>query len=200
MPDLDPTATEHAWVEGRQRLVRFLLSRGATPEDAEDIVHDLLLKAIERGSAGGRPGALPLPRWLHAAAMNALVDRSRREGTRRRNLPSREPVHDPRGEAMSREGLLECLEPFLALLPEGDRKALLLADAEDVPQAEVARRLGLSLPGAKSRIQRARRRLRAVYEVCCSFEQDARGGIVAYEPRRGCADDCRSPQRKRPRA
>jgi RNA polymerase sigma-70 factor (ECF subfamily) len=58
---------------------------------------------------------------------------------------------------------------------------------EGITQAEAARRLGLSVSGMKSRVQRARARLRAVVDACCRVELDRRGGVVAYEPRgRAC--------------
>lgn len=198
--DLEPPRlAERTWIEGRTRLVRFLRSRGAAEEDAEDIVHDILLKAIERGEATG-VGSGNLPAWLHRAATNALVDRSRREQTRRRNTPNVEPAFDPRAVPQSREALYECLEPFLAMLGEADRAVLLMVDRDGLPQAEVAARLGISVSGAKSRVQRARRRLRAIFEKCCAFVQDTRAGIVAYEPRRRCEGDCETGQNKRPRA
>ena len=47
--------------------------------------------------------------------------------------------------------------------------------------------LGLSLPGAKSRVQRGRARLRAMLLRCC--ETDRRGRVIAFETRdgKGCA-------------
>ncbi len=56
-------------------------------------------------------------------------------------------------------------------------------------QGEMASREGLSLSGAKSRVQRARRMLREVLLQCCRVETDNRGHVVDYEPANGC-DDC----------
>jgi RNA polymerase sigma-70 factor (ECF subfamily) len=66
---------------------------------------------------------------------------------------------------------------------------LRLVDLEGKTQRELAEVQGLSLSGAKSRVQRARVRLRERLEACCTFAFDAHGGIVAYEPRR--RDECR---------
>ena len=54
-------------------------------------------------------------------------------------------------------------------LPEPYRQALLLTEYQ-----------GLSLLGAKSRVQRAREKLRDLLPQCCHFEFDRRGGIVGY--------------------
>ena len=55
-------------------------------------------------------------------------------------------------------------------------------------------RLGLSLSGAKSRVQRARRMLREVLLKCCRVELDRRGGVVDYEVEEGC-DGCSGQRR-----
>jgi RNA polymerase sigma-70 factor (ECF subfamily) len=58
-----------------------------------------------------------------------------------------------------------------------------VAEVEGLPQQAVADRLGLSLSGAKSRIQRGRAMLRVVLERCCRFEVGGRGNVVDSEPR-----------------
>ncbi len=67
----------------------------------------------------------------------------------------------------------------------------LLSEIDGLPQQEVASRLGISLSGAKSRVQRGRRMLRQRLLDCCDIET-GRGGITGYEPRgtnRKCACD-----------
>jgi RNA polymerase sigma-70 factor (ECF subfamily) len=64
------------------------------------------------------------------------------------------------------------------------REAVTLTDLEGVTQADAAGRVGVSLSGMKSRVQRGRRQLKAVLEACCRVDLDSRGGILAYEPRK----------------
>lgn len=87
--------------------------------------------------------------------------------------------------------LAQCLEPLIDGLPETYRAALRLAELEGLPQKDVAHRLGISLSGAKSRVQRGRAKLRERLLACCHVET-GRGGIVGYEPRDpsgGCGCD-----------
>jgi len=59
-----------------------------------------------------------------------------------------------------------------------------------MPQKEVARHLGISLSGAKSRVQRGRDKLRQRLLDCCDIET-GRGGIIGYTPRgKNCNKDC----------
>ena len=77
---------------------------------------------------------------------------------------------------------------MLNAVPQGYRDALVLSELEGLPQKAVAKKLGISLPAAKSRILRGREQLKAVFVQCCHFELDHRGSVIAYNPRK---DDCR---------
>ena len=67
-----------------------------------------------------------------------------------------------------------------------------MAEIDGLSQWEVADRLGLSLSGAKSRIQRDRARLKDALDRCCHFEFDRRGNMMDYQPRpdRTACRDC----------
>ena len=75
-------------------------------------------------------------------------------------------------------------------LPDGYRKAIELTEFEGLTQTAAAKRLGLSIPGAKSRVQRGRARLRTMLLRCCEIGTDRRGRVVTFEAR---GDKCFSP-------
>jgi RNA polymerase sigma-70 factor, ECF subfamily len=75
------------------------------------------------------------------------------------------------------------MAPMLRRLPPTRREAITLGDLEGVNQMEAAKRVGVSVSGMKSRVQRGRKQLRAVLEECCRIEFDRRGAIVAYDRR-----------------
>jgi RNA polymerase sigma-70 factor (ECF subfamily) len=56
--------------------------------------------------------------------------------------------------------------PTIEIFPEGDREALPLTEIGGLPLKEVAGRLNLSLPGAKSRLQRRQERLKRAFLIC----------------------------------
>jgi RNA polymerase sigma-70 factor (ECF subfamily) len=181
--------TQELWQQHRERLLAFILSRGVEPDDAEDIVQEALARALARN--GGPDDASRLTSWLYQVVRNAIADHWRR---RRPTEDVSEEIADTTPDADDHRHLLGCLEPFLARLAPEDAEALRMADAQDRPQAEVAALLGLSLSGAKSRIQRARTRLMEMYRECCSVELDRRGRIVDHEPgpcpKPACGDGC----------
>ena len=75
-------------------------------------------------------------------------------------------------------------------LPENDRDALEQVEINDVPQTEYARQAGLSASGAKSRVQRARRRLKQELLSCCEFQLDRFGKPADSDMPPRCKRDC----------
>jgi RNA polymerase sigma-70 factor, ECF subfamily len=165
----------------RTALFRFVHARIRDHAAAEDIVHDVLLRAVERQSQL-RDGTKLAP-WLYQMTRNAIADHHRGR------KPSEELPDDliaPEPEPAALSELAQCLTPFIAQLPETYREAFELSEVQGLTQQETAQRLGISLSGAKSRVQRARTKLQDMILECCTLERDHRGSIVDHECRRGC--------------
>jgi RNA polymerase sigma-70 factor (ECF subfamily) len=85
--------------------------------------------------------------------------------------------------------LAASLRSMIDCLPEEYREALILTEFEGITQQELAQRLGLSLSGAKSRVQRGRKMLREMLLACCHFEFDRLGKVIDYYPHCQCCAD-----------
>jgi RNA polymerase sigma-70 factor (ECF subfamily) len=183
-----------AWQELRSELVRFVRSRVVDGAAADDIVHDVLLRAW-RELQGPEP-PVHLRGWLYRVTRNAIVDhyRSRRPTE---ELPEEVEKAPRAAEGEAERELAGCLAPLLDGLPASYRAALSLSEVDGLPQREIARREGLSLSGAKSRVQRARRMLREALLGCCRVEIDRRGGVVDFQERAG-GPACASPAEQGP--
>ncbi len=179
-----------AYLALRDGLRRYV-SRRVRPADVDDVVQDILLRMHER--AGDLRDEARLPGWAFRVAHTVVVDHHRA----RRPEPGApmtsddappEPVDATDDDAGNvNEVVAGWLRPMLALLPEEYAEALTQVDVEGVSQRDYAERAGLSVSGAKSRVQRGRRMLEEVVRACCHLELDARGNVIAYE-RRNCAD------------
>lgn len=194
MLTLAESSRARTWQTYRAELFRFVLARVGEPALADDIVHDVLLKAFAHMEALEDPGKLRA--WLYRIARNAIVDHYRSQRPSE-PLPVDLANEDEGEAARAEQELARCLAPFLEGLPEPYRRALTLAEIEGLPQREIAEREGVSLSGAKSRVQRARHMLRDALLACCRIELDQRGVVVDYQPRRcescgppaGCGKD-----------
>lgn len=171
--------TETIWKEYHDRLYAFIRRRVSDRFAADDILQDVLLK-VHTALPSLKEGT-KLQGWLYQIARNAVIDhyRSRRP---QEPLPDwlAQPASEP-AEAARRE-LTACLRPMIDQLPAPYRDALTLADLENRPQHEVAKTQGLSLSGAKSRVQRGRAMVKGLLAQCCQLEFDHRGTLVDYDP------------------
>jgi RNA polymerase sigma-70 factor (ECF subfamily) len=79
-------------------------------------------------------------------------------------------------------------------LTAADQEALQMVEFDGVTQIEAAARLGLSVSGMKSRVQRARSHLRSALHDCCKIAVDRRGGVIGYEGRSRSCEFCASPE------
>lgn len=173
------------WQEHKSRLRRYVLSRVRDSNAADDILQDAFLKAHASLHTVKTPGSLAA--WLHQIAANAIADyyRSQQAWV---ELPEELPA--PEEERDYRAELADCLRPLIGDLPEPYRSALVMSELEGRPQREVAERYGISLSGAKSRVQRGREKLRERLLECCEIET-GHGRIVGYEPKDGsCRGGC----------
>lgn len=183
MPNLAAPAPEQTWQGYRTELFRFVLRRVRDEALADDIVHDVLLKALAQ--LGTLEDAAKLRGWLYGITRNAIADhyRARRPAE---PLPEDLRAEAPEETERAEQELARCLQPLVGALPPPYREALTLAELEGLSQREIARREGLSFSGAKSRVQRARRMVRDALLACCRVELDRRGGVVDYQPGNRC--------------
>jgi RNA polymerase sigma-70 factor, ECF subfamily len=177
----------------RARLHAFLARRVESPEVADDLTQDVLLRLLQhRDTAVENPTA-----WLYRVARNVLIDHYRTRASRQRltsgdpataaTVPAEEPFADD-PQAAQRE-LAGCLRSLFDQLAEPYRSAVTAVDLDGQTQTEVARRLGLSVSGMKSRVQRGRRQLRELLTECCRVHTSPSGGISDFEPGVNCEDD-----------
>jgi RNA polymerase sigma-70 factor (ECF subfamily) len=173
------------------RLRAFVRRRVRADSDVDDLVQDVLYKLVQRGE-GAIKGSVHA--WLFTVARRTIIDRHRRRKTAGRLDATHEPVRVAETESVVSE-LARCLEPMLASLAVEDRSWLVRVDKNGEAQADLARELGLSPSTVKSKVQRARARLRRTLEDCCSIELDARGKPADYKRRLGrscpCQGDCK---------
>jgi RNA polymerase sigma-70 factor, ECF subfamily len=184
---------EAIWRELHDGLLGFIERRVRSREIAEDILQEVMLRihrqadAIERAEAVGA--------WVHAITRNAITDhyrstQVRREVTRGRELDP-ERAGDPETETADARGeLAACVAPLLARLPPSYRETLTLTELDGLTQVEAAHRLGLSVSGAKARVQRGRAQLKELLLDCCHVELDRRGAITDYHARSGSCQRC----------
>lgn len=149
--------------ENARDLLAYAQRRIPVAEDAADLVAETFLIAWRR--LGEVPQGSEARLWLYGVARHALSNQRRGE-LRRARLAERlrseltaAALSAPAADAGNAPVLRA-----LAGLGEEDREVLLLAGWEELAPREIARVLGISTVATRSRLHRARRRLRAAMD------------------------------------
>lgn len=144
-------------------LVAYLARLTGSPERGEDLAQEAFLRLFRAAGRYREEGHLAA--FLYRIATNLVRSEARRE--RRWRLlapvlaPAGVPAEEPRGprRVLQRE-LQDRLGRAVAALPLSLRAPLVLYEIEEWPQREIARALGCREGTVKSRLHRARARLR----------------------------------------
>jgi len=168
-----------AWGEHEAELRGFLTRQLGDPVLAEDLLQDTFLRAMAQGA---KFCSLENPRaWLFRVARNLLIDSVRRK----RNISMSDDVPDELPEEIQEIAVIErldvCLPRALTELSMADREAIEACDLGGMTQREYADHQGLTLVAAKSRVQRARKRLKQVLTDLCSVNFDESGQICCFD-------------------
>jgi RNA polymerase sigma factor (sigma-70 family) len=143
------------------RYISFRLGPGLT----DDLVGETFLVAFRRREAYDLSYRDARP-WLLGIATKLITGHRRAEISRYRAVERQGPAPDVDGpeEAITRQltaqGSRAALLGALSSLPRGDRDVLLLVAWSDMTYEEAARALGIPVGTVKSRLNRARRKVR----------------------------------------
>ena len=184
-------STDAVWTELHTNIRGFVARRVRQPADVDDIVQQVFLRVHQALPA--LRDADRLHAWIYQTTRRTIVDHYRAPAHRREVsagmavdvLPEeqQEDLALDEGEESALQELAQCLKPLIGKLADADQEALRLIEFDGLTQVEAARRLGLSVSGMKSRVQRARVHLRSVLDDCCRIALDRRGGVMDYEGR-----------------
>jgi RNA polymerase sigma-70 factor (ECF subfamily) len=179
-----------AWAAHEAELRRYLRHQLADEHAAEDLLQDVFVKAMRQGEGFCR---LDNPRaWLFQVARNALIDRARLAKPLVPLDDESFEIEAPAPETVAPvDALAGCVVRVLGELSGEDAAILRACDLEGQTQREFAERHGLSLPAAKSRLLRARQRMRDRLINACRVNFDPDDGRVCGHD--GRIDDAPTP-------
>jgi RNA polymerase sigma-70 factor (ECF subfamily) len=163
------------------RILRYL-ARLVGEAEAEDLAQEVFAK-VSQALTTFR-GEARLSTWLYRIATHAAIDKLRtaefRQDGQFRLL---EDAADVEGkdvwtgeeapsleQQLMRKEMYECFVEYVKRLPANYRTVVVLAEMEQLPNAEIAEILGLSLEVVKIRLHRGRTRLLQELKAHCKAE------------------------------
>ncbi len=180
----DETAFLLLYERHRDAVVRFAYRLLGSMPAAEDVTHDCFVSLIGHPTRFD-PARAAFRTYLFAAARNLAISQLR-QGARETDLeiaadqPATCSDRDPLHQLLNQE-LADRVREVVSALPPLQREAVILFEYEDLSLAEIAGVVGTDIGTVKSRLHRARERLRR------SLTAEAIGS-VAVMPRRHVRD------------
>ena len=170
------------------RLCAFIRKRVANQADADDILQDSFQAMQQRLETLQNHDRFEA--WVYQIVRHKIIDYYRKP---KRNQESIDLHEESAGEEQELiKELVPCLENMLPKLPEADRIALEQIDIQQRGIKAFADAQSLSESAAKSRVQRARKKMRTMFQECCQVTTNSSGSLTAIHERSctHCGPDC----------
>lgn len=158
----DRAALEELVLLTTGRAYRLALRIVGDRHEAEDVVQEAYLR-IFRALPRFREEAR-FETWMHRIVVNAALNHLRARGRFGEVVEERALDGSAPDRPAERAADRDALERALAMLPPGQRTALLLKDVYDLSCREIGQELGIREGAVKVRLHRARKRLKALLE------------------------------------
>lgn len=176
------------WDEFNAPLKGFIKKRVANEQEVDDILQEVFIKTYKNLDSLTDDKKIHV--WIYSITRNTIIDYYRKNNKRFVNveLPENLELQVEDVQSVNAE-IASCLKVMVESLPEIYKEAIQQTEFQNLTQKQLSERLEISLSGAKSRVQRARKMLKNMLLDCCNLEFDQRGNIVDYTQK---SDECKS--------
>lgn len=168
----DTFTSEFLWESYSNDLKRYVFSQIKDEDTTNDVLQEIFIKIHLNIATLQKKESVKS--WIFTIAHNTLMNFLNKKsvpfaiGEVVDDFSTEEEVHSAKS----------CLLPLIKNLPEKYREPLLLSEIKGKKQAEVAELLGITLSGAKSRIQRGRKLLQQGFMDCCHYKLNEQGFLI----------------------
>lgn len=164
------------WIDLHQELRKFIFNKVKDQDITNDILQETFLKihlSIHKLNDSSK-----LTPWVYQITRNSVTDyfRKRKQDFQLHEVDfaveeTEEPLY---------QSLTNCINNKINALPENYKQAVILTSFEHDSQTELAEELKISYSGAKSRVQRAREKLKELILNCANAKSDGNGNIINF--------------------
>jgi RNA polymerase sigma-70 factor (ECF subfamily) len=171
----------------RAEIFAYIQNKIGNPATADDLTQETFVKVSRALAKGTMPEHFR--GWLYRIARNTTIDYVTQA---QRFVPLEDSIivreaskseSSDSGDAEFRKQLFSYTLKVIETLPAEDREALTLTEVDGLSREELAEELGISLTAAKSRVHRARAKLRKTVEECCRLVTDPYGRVMDWRKR-----------------
>lgn len=162
-------------------LLGYIRKRVKNQEDAEDLTQEVFFKLTKSSNTNIEN----IKSWVYTIAKNVITDYYRKKGLQTNSIEDDSFFETKTTEDAGQE-LSVCIGAFVNQLPEEYRALLTLSELKEIPQKEIAEQLDMNYVTVRSKIQRGRKKLKELFEDCCTISQGGKGSILEFQSKTGC--------------
>lgn len=171
---------EQVYIEFQPQIFRYLI-RLIGQKEAEDLTQDVFVKISKALATFNHQSQLST--WIYQIATNAAIDRMRSRSFKQESAETYYMTETDQCKEVGcsdkkpflteqkviRKEMNECIQGYIAILPENYRAAIILSEIEGMKNSEIASILGLSINAVKIRLHRGKRKLKELLSANCNF-------------------------------
>ncbi|EKO3895542.1 sigma-70 family RNA polymerase sigma factor [Vibrio metschnikovii] len=166
------------WHLSESELYYWLLKQTGDTELSFDLLQDTFLKALQQKQAFC--DIQNQRAWLYRVARNMLIDKQRKVNQEHvQELSDNESIWEEH-ELPAIDSLAQCLPKALSKLTESESEIIKQCDLQGLTQQAFAEQNGLTLVATKSRIQRARQKLKSILQAQCHIRFDEQQRVCCF--------------------
>lgn len=164
------------------KILGYVIKTVNDVEVAKDITQEVMGRMID--AYDNKVAISNVKAWLFQVTRNMIADRYRKKDS----LNFTETNLDTTSEFEQEPDISaeDFIIPMIKLLPEEYSIPLYLSDIENLKQAEIAKRLNISLSSVKMRCQRGRKKLHELFFECCDISYTENGSFAYCTIKKKC--------------
>lgn len=167
------------WEELDTKLLFFISRRIKNKEDAEDILQEVYIKLHENISL--LKDDQKIVSWIYQITRNTINECYRK--CYRLKKVEFEEYHiemDQEEKDNLNDEVLKNMKQFIEILPEDSKKLIKLYEFEGMSHKEISKKLDIKENTSKSKLKRAKEKLKKQLDECCIFQIDKFGNVLDY--------------------
>lgn len=168
------------WEELNTQLLFFIKKRIKNKEDAEDILQDVYIKLHK--NIDSLNDEQKIVSWIYQITRNTINDCYKRcYRLKKVEFEEHHIEMSLEEEDNLNDEILVSMKKIIEELPVDSKKLIKLYEFEDMSHKEISKRLDIKENTSKSRLKRAKEKLKDQLDECCVFQIDKFGNILDYK-------------------
>lgn len=172
------------WNQFNSELRSFIFYKTRNESDTDDILQEVFMKIIQNISRINE--AKNVKSYIYAIVRNTINDHFRKNRKFETSNEIPEIISEEESTNLNQTIADCCLRPLIETMSENYRDALIFSELEEKSQKELAEEMSISYSGAKSRVQRAKEKLKSLILENCAGQSDAYGNLMDSKCKAEC--------------